>query len=89
MASKSSGTLADQKTGTGSGNGVLERVTVNLTPRAVRALHQAVSLTGDSKTDTINRALQLYAYLEEVMQADGTVFVKTADDPELKVLKVF
>jgi hypothetical protein len=29
-------------------------------------LEQASELTGDSKTDTINRALQVCAYLEEI-----------------------
>lgn len=40
----------------------LERVTVNLIPKASKALYLAMNLTGDSKTDTINRALQCYAF---------------------------
>lgn len=43
------------------------RLTVNLIPRADKALQLAVQLTGDSKTDTVNRALQVYAYLEYVI----------------------
>ena len=58
------------------GGGGLERVTVNLIPRASRALEQAGELTGDSKTDTINRALQVYAYLEEVWAKGGSVEVE-------------
>jgi hypothetical protein len=58
------------------GGGGLERVTVNLIPRASRALEQAGQLTGDSKTDTINRALQVYAYLEEVWSKGGSVLVE-------------
>ena len=34
----------------------LQRVTVNLTARSVEALEQAVKLTRDSQTNTINRA---------------------------------
>ncbi len=49
--------------GSGSG-GSLERVTVNLTPRSSKALEEVVGLTGDSKTDSINRAIQIYAYIE-------------------------
>jgi hypothetical protein len=52
----------------------LERVTVNLVPRAAEALRRAVELTGDSKTDTINRALQLYAYIIKD-QSEGKDFL--------------
>lgn len=58
------------------GGGGLERVTVNLIPRASRALEQAGQLTGDSKTDTINRALQVYAYLEDVWSKGGAILVE-------------
>ncbi|HEY6107624.1 MAG TPA: hypothetical protein VIV56_01855 [Gemmatimonadales bacterium] len=34
---------------------------MNLVPRAVAALNQAAKDTGDTKTDTVNRALQVYA----------------------------
>ncbi len=69
------------------GGGGLERVTVNLIPRASRALEQAGSLTGDSKTDTINRALQVYAYLEEVWSKGGAVLVEI--DGQRTELKFF
>lgn len=60
----------------GGGGGGLERVTVNLVPRASRALDRAVELTGDSKTDTINRALQVYAVLEEAVSKGGEVVIR-------------
>lgn len=63
----------------GRGGGGLERVTVNLIPRASRALEQAVELTGDSKTDAINRALQVYAYLEQVWADGGAILAKNGD----------
>lgn len=62
-----------------AGGGGLERLTVNLIPRASKALEHACSLTGDSKTDTINRAVQVYAYLEDVWAKDGAVLVKSGD----------
>ncbi|WP_233574272.1 ribbon-helix-helix domain-containing protein [Amycolatopsis panacis] len=72
------------------GGGGLERVTVNLAPRASRALENAVKLTGDSKTDTINRALQVYAYLEEVWDNQGEVLIRSKpDSTELIALKFF
>jgi hypothetical protein len=46
--------------------GSLTRVTVNLTPRSVAALERTSRVTGDSKTDTINRALQVYALIQEM-----------------------
>jgi hypothetical protein len=67
----------------------LERVTVNLTPKAAQALEQAVKLTGDSKTDTINRSLQVYAYLEEILQHGGSLYTRVAGESELERLHFF
>jgi hypothetical protein len=81
----------DVKT-TGRGGGStrpLERITVNLTGRASRALELATELTGDTKTDTINRALQIYAYMEQVTARGGSIYVREAADSELERLKVF
>ena len=72
----------------GGGGGGLERVTVNLIPRSSRALERAVELTADSKTVVINRALQLYAYLEETWSDGGEVVIKDRSGRE-KILKVF
>ena len=47
----------------GEGN---TQLTVNLIPLAVTALEQAAMLEGNSQTDTVNRALQAYAFI--VMQ---------------------
>jgi hypothetical protein len=74
--------------GNGS-NGPLERITVNLTGRASRALEIATELTGDTKTDTVNRALQVYAYMEQITARGGSVYVREATDAELERLKVF
>lgn len=59
----------------------LTRTTVNLVPKAVKALNAASERTGDSRTDTINRAIQLYDMITGhvadgrkilVWQSDGT-----------------
>jgi hypothetical protein len=73
---------------TGRSHGALERVTVNLTPRAWHALEATVHRTGDTKTETINRALQIYNYLDELMHSGGAVYVQ---DPNGKPerLKIF
>lgn len=73
----------------GGGGGSLERVTVNLTARGSRALELATELTGDTKTDTINRALQFYAYLEQVTAHGGAIYVREKADSELERVKVF
>lgn len=54
----------------GSGGGLV-RLTVNLTQRAVRALEHACRLTGDSKTDTVNRALRVYALVYDLAAQGG------------------
>jgi hypothetical protein len=67
----------------------LQRVTVNLTPRTSAALDEAVRLTRDTKTDTINRAIQVYAYLERIIQDGGTVYVRDPGNGELERLHFF
>jgi hypothetical protein len=54
----------------------LTRLTVNLVPKAEAALDKAVELSGDSKTDTVNRAIQAYAYFLKVKQDGGAVYVR-------------
>jgi hypothetical protein len=61
---------ADSPTGAGAGNG-LTRVTVNLNRQAIQALETVSEATGYSKTDTINRALQVYAIIQDIMQRNG------------------
>jgi hypothetical protein len=73
----------------GGGNGPLERVTVTLIARAARALQAVAELTGDSKTDSINRAIQIYAYLEDISSRGGAIYVRESADSELERLKMF
>jgi hypothetical protein len=68
-----------------SGGG-LRRITVNLTPRACAALDQAAKLTGDSQTDTLNRAIQIYAYVMNVTQNGGDLYVRDKGHDELERL---
>ena len=59
------------------------KLTVKLVPRSKDAMEVASVLTGDSRTDTVNRALQVYAYLMDqiirrgrllqLVDPDGTV----------------
>jgi hypothetical protein len=45
-------------------------------------------LTGDTKTDSINRAVQIYAYLEEIAARGGTIYVLQSDGDELQQLRL-
>lgn len=67
----------------------MEQITVNLTPRSQQALAEAVERSGDSETDTVNRALQIYNYLDELWRNDGAVYVRQQAGAELERLRVF
>ena len=60
----------------------LERVTVNLIPAASNALREGTELTGHSKTDFINRAVQLYTYVQDIMSSGGTVMIREPGEDE-------
>lgn len=55
-----------------------ERVTVNLTEKAAQAMGEIVEITGDNKTDSINRALIIYAEFVRVIQDGGAVYLREA-----------
>jgi hypothetical protein len=75
----------------GAGGSGLERVTVNLTTRSVEALESLVHLTGDTKTDVINKALQVYSYLQNLMNTGGALYVREGEGEgaELERLRFF
>lgn len=77
------GTAATERQRSGNRtNAPLSRISANLTARSARALEEVVSITGDSQTDALNRALQVYAYLERVQAEGGEVFTRQAgQDP--------
>lgn len=65
-----------------------DRVTVNLTPRGARALEEAVALTGDNKTDTVNRALQFYNFIEQAVSAGGDLLLRRSPDAEPELVRI-
>lgn len=67
----------------------LERLTVNLTPRTQDALERTTSRSGDSKTDALNRAVQIYDFLEEVWMAGGQVFVQREPGSAPEAIRFF
>jgi hypothetical protein len=55
---------------------------VQLTARSNTALHHAAEMMGDTETDTINRALQLYAQLAQAVEDGGRVLIAMPDEDE-------
>jgi hypothetical protein len=66
----------------------LVRLTINLVPRAYAAMLLASEITGDSRTDTVNRAVQLYAYVEHVIKEGGDILIrdKNGETSRIKML---
>ena len=61
-------------------SGGLVRVTVNLTPKSADSLEAISVSTGLSKTDVINRALQVYQVVEELLdRGNGSMLIKHAN----------
>lgn len=71
----------------------LTKLTVNLIPKAFDALNRGADMTGDTRTDTVNRALQSYtAMVEAAHRADETrnlqmlTWQESKDGPQIRVL---
>jgi hypothetical protein len=78
----------DKPAPTRGGGGPIERVTVNLNHRASEALEQVAVLVGETKTDAINRALQVYALLHQVQADGGTIYTRERGSKELERLRI-
>jgi hypothetical protein len=57
----------------------LTKLTVNLIPQAVTALELAAQVTEDSRTDVVNRAIQVYDYLANRVADGAEIFIKSPD----------
>jgi hypothetical protein len=71
------------------GGSSLERVTVNLTTRSVAAMERISELTGDTKTDAINKALQFYGHIQEFLDSGGALYMRDPGSSELDRIKIF
>lgn len=80
-------TPTDPKEGPGGGGGLV-RVTVNLTPAALQALDNLCEATGYSKTDVINRALQVYEVWQELADRDGGTVTVRHEDGEVERIRL-
>ena len=70
----------------GGGQSQLVRVTVNLTPRSYAELVKLSESTGLGKTDVINRSLQIYALVNELLDRDnGSLVIKHPDGEQERI----
>lgn len=63
-------------------NRVAERVTVNLARPSSQALEHAASLSGNTKTEVINKALQMYDLVMTAQDSGGAVWIQDDSDSE-------
>ncbi|WP_411080626.1 hypothetical protein [Streptomyces sp. cmx-18-6] len=56
-----------------------ERYSVTLVPPAVDAVNKLTAATGLSKTDVINRAVQVYAFIEERLHGGSDLLLRNQD----------
>ena len=64
----------------------LERLTVNLTERSSKALSLAHGITSDTKTDIVNRALQVYAYIVHQENQGREIYSTDADGEKVRLV---
>jgi hypothetical protein len=67
----------------------LERITVNLTKKSTSALTQVTNLTGDTKTEVLNKALQFYGQIKEFLDSGGALYMRDTGSNELERIKIF
>lgn len=61
-------------------------LTIKLIPAAVKALENAAAQNGHSKTDTVNRAIQLYDFITLELMTGAKILVQRKDEmAELKL----
>lgn len=66
----------------------LVKITVNLTPSARRAMEMIAELCDATQTEAINRALNVYAFLEEQRVAGKDLLLRSQDRAELELVRI-
>ncbi|GCD37997.1 hypothetical protein OEIGOIKO_05807 [Streptomyces chrestomyceticus JCM 4735] len=56
-----------------------ERYSITLVPPAVEAVNRLTAATGLSKTDVINRAVQVYGFIEDRIRDGDEVLLRNRD----------
>lgn len=66
---------------------VAERITIGLVPKTAAELQQVVEMTGLSKTDIVNKAISLYAFMEHGTRDGYELLRRNRDTGELEVIR--
>ena len=67
---------------------LLDRMSVSLIPRTVEELEQLHEKTGMSKTDIVNRAISLYAFVTEQLDSGQDLVVRNRQTGELQLIQL-
>jgi Ribbon-helix-helix domain len=67
---------------------LLDRLSVSLIPRTVEELEQLHEKTGMSKTDIVNRAISLYAFVTEQLDSGQELLVRNPQTGELQLIQL-
>jgi hypothetical protein len=65
-----------------------ERITVALIPKAGADLQKLQDRTGQGKTDIVNRAISLYAFIEAQLSAGHELAVRDGTTGETRIIVV-
>ena len=66
-----------------------ERITVGLICKAMDGLQTLKDRTGLSKTDIVNRAIPLYEFVSDQIDAGHDVIIRNAESGEIQILRLF
>lgn len=64
---------------------VTTKITVGLTTRSVKARDALMARTGLNQTDLVNRALQIYDYVDTLTDDEGNLRIIDANDRQMMV----
>jgi hypothetical protein len=74
--------------GSSSQRVAVDRMTISLIPRTVKELEQLQEKTGLSKTDIVNRAISLYAFVTEQMEAGQQLALRDPESERLQLIQL-
>jgi hypothetical protein len=74
------------RSGSEGAEGVIDRITVALIPKAANELQKLQDRTGLSKTDLVNRAITLYEFIDGQQSAGHELLVRDRDSGETRVI---
>jgi hypothetical protein len=66
----------------------LTRLTVNLTPKSAASLDESATMEELSRTDIVNRALQLYTFFARQQREGATIYMKRPNEEELERIRI-